>query len=1324
MKQLLLYLSLLLAVNFTARAQQANIWYFGDKAGLNFNNTPPTALTNSQMYTHEGCSTASDSLGNLLFYTDGIKVWNKNHQVMPNGSGLMGHESSTHSAIVIPKPGSNTIYYIFTADANENLGAGGYRYSVLDMTLNGGLGDITAIKNILLYAPSSEKLTAASHANGIDTWIITKEPNNFTFRVYLVTCNGIDMNPVVSTVAPITGTTLGFWSGCIKVSPDGSKIVNARNLEGRWDLFKFNNASGQISDRILMDKPTPQVGMYGVEFSPNSQLVYLNGTYTYQYKVDILDSTTISNSKYQVDSVFVQHVALQLGPDGRIYSNTYPNTSVIANPNQYGIGCNYLEQSISLNGRNGLDGFPTFFGRLVTNYNVDFTYNYLPDCKTVVFSGTSNVPGPLTWTWDFGDGNSGTGQNITHVFPSTPNQFTVTLTINNPNVCGGNSGRAKIISFNRVAPTAKFGFTTSCNDLAVAFHDSSTIGAGANIISYNWNFGDGNTSILQSPTHTYASYGTYTVRLIVESDDQCNSKDTMTKVVNVAAKPLANFSFTNACYTQPFQFTDLSSIAAGAISTWYWSFGDGNTSSLQSPVHNYTNAGTYTVKLAVTSQFNCVSDTMQAFVVAGAKPAVNFVLPAVCLLDASANFINSTSIADTCALSYLWNFDDPNATPPNPNTSTLVNPTHQYSLAALYNVKLIATSSLGCIDSITKPFTVNGAVPRSNFIVSTPATLCSNKDIEIKDSSYVDFGNITKLIIDWGDGNTTTDNSPGQMPNGKFYYHRYANFGTPAFKTFTIQMYAYSGIVCVDVHAKQITINASPEILFNNIPEVCNEAVPFNITQASEIWGLTGNGSYSGPGITNGPAGTFNPSLLVPGTYPITYTFITNFGCRADSVRPITINPTPRSSFSFTHGCLPNAGIQFTSTATLPGGNGNALQHLWNFGDPLAGPGNPNTSNAMNPSHVYHALNTYSVQLQTISPKGCVHDTVISIYPNISIFPQPDADFKIDSMKTICAGSPVYFINQSTGGGQPITQYQWTFGDGGLSSAVNPTHTYSTQGNYTVSLWLQNQKGCISDTATINVTVQSIPKANFRFDSTCFGKPVQFTDISTDSLGAISMWDWNMGNGNTSTLQNPVATYSSYLPFTVTLKVTTSNGCVSAPVNKTFTIKKVNVFAGRDTSIVKGQPLQLQATGANAYTWTPITGLNNNTIANPIAVLYNTYQTYYLKGITTEGCQGFDTINIKVFARADVYVPNAFTPNKDGLNDYLHPICIGIKQLNYFKIFDRWGNTVFESRSQTSKWDATLKGIDVPNGNYVWIAEAITFDGTLIQRKGSVMVIR
>lgn len=1324
MKKTIITLWILFQFIFAGNAQQANYWYFGYKAGLNFNTSPPTPLADGELSTNEGCSAISDNLGNLLFYTDGRKVWNKNHLVMPNGDGLMGHTSSTHSAIVIPKPGSSTIYYLFTADADENLFVNGYRYSEVDITLNGGLGDINANKNILLFAPGTEKMTAASHANGIDIWLITKELNNHVFRSYKITCNGIDNTPVMSTVTAITASTYGYKTGCIKVSPDGTKIASGRNGEGKLDIFKFDNSTGIISDRILITQNAPPLtGSYGIEFSPNSQLLYATGTYTWQYKLDVYDSAAIFDTRYQVESVFVQHGAIQLGPDNKIYCNTFPNTSVINNPNQYGIGCNYTAQAIQL-GRDGRTGLPTIFGRLVTNYNVDYTYITDPDCKTVHFSATTSIPGPVTWQWDFGDGNTGTGQNITHVFPNSANTFTVTLTINNNTVCGGNSIRSKVITFDRVPATSNFGYTTSCGNLAVNFHDSSTIAAGGTIVSYKWDFGDGFTSFLQNPSHTYLNYGTYTVKLIIESADACHSKDTLSKVVTIAAKPVSSFSFIAGCISQAVQFTDNSSIVLGNITSWRWYFGDGNTSAIQSPSHSYALAGTYIVKLVTTSQLNCISDTFQLPVTVGAVPIADYSVPGVCLLDSYASFTNTSSTNDGSILSYQWNFNDPNANAGNPNTSVLINPTHQYSAAAVYNVQLITTSSLGCKDTIVKPFTVNGATPKAHFSLMNSGQLCSNSDVIIKDSSSVDFGNITKLSIDWGDGNVTIDNNPAQIPNGSLFSHRYSNFNTPTTRTFTITMKSYSGVVCVDTYSKNIIINASPAIRFDPIPDLCKESIPILITQASVLWALTGTGTYSGNGITNPATGLFNPALVDSGNHLISWSFTSTAGCRTDSTKYIRINPTPRSSFSYIHGCLPNAGIQFSSTATIPGGSGSALQHLWNFGDAGAGTGNPNTSGSINPMHIYHTLDTFAVQLQTISVHGCKHDTVIKLYPNIDIYPQPKASFIIDSLHAICSGSPIHFIDQSNNGGQPVSQYYWNFGDGNLSATQNAIHTYNTHGNFTVSHWLMNAKGCYSDTIAKPIIVHSIPKAGFVFDSTCFGKPVQFTDISTNALGAISAWDWNLGNSNISTVQNPVAPYQNYQAFTVNLKVSTSNKCNSSPVSKTFTLRRVNIFAGNDTSIARNQPLQLLATGAANYLWTPANGLNNSNIYNPVTVLNNSYQTYYVRGTTSEGCIGFDTINIKVFDKADIYVPTAFSPNGDNLNDFLQPICIGIRQLNYFNIYNRWGKLVFSTKNQYDNWDGKINGIPVPISTLVWIGEAIGFDGKLMQRKGTITLIR
>ena len=138
---------------------EANVWYFGENAGLDFNSGTPVALTNGALVTNEGCASISDSVGNLLFYTDGVTVYNNNHTIMPNGNGLNGDSSSTHSAIIVPKPGNNDEYYIFTVDRGGQ--SDGLQYSQVNMNLDNGLGDVVSgMKNVFLVAPTTEKVTA------------------------------------------------------------------------------------------------------------------------------------------------------------------------------------------------------------------------------------------------------------------------------------------------------------------------------------------------------------------------------------------------------------------------------------------------------------------------------------------------------------------------------------------------------------------------------------------------------------------------------------------------------------------------------------------------------------------------------------------------------------------------------------------------------------------------------------------------------------------------------------------------------------------------------------------------------------------------------------------------------------------------------------------------------------------------------------------------------------------------------------------------------------------------------------------------------------
>ncbi|HEU4789552.1 MAG TPA: hypothetical protein VFS71_07710, partial [Flavobacterium sp.] len=234
----------LLLISFISYSQgEANIWYFGNHAGLDFNSGSPVVLTDGQLNTYEGCATIANAAGQLLFYTDGITVWNRNHQVMSNGIGLLGDSSSTQSAIIVPKPDSPFIYYIFTV---TELGyPNGVRYSEVDLSLNGGLGDITQNKNILLVTPACEKITAVKNANGKDYWVVVHGYGNNSFLSYKITDTGLNLTPVISNVGSIIEIDKDYTVGYLKFSPDGTKLICVNN-KLNVELFDFDSTTGLI----------------------------------------------------------------------------------------------------------------------------------------------------------------------------------------------------------------------------------------------------------------------------------------------------------------------------------------------------------------------------------------------------------------------------------------------------------------------------------------------------------------------------------------------------------------------------------------------------------------------------------------------------------------------------------------------------------------------------------------------------------------------------------------------------------------------------------------------------------------------------------------------------------------------------------------------------------------------------------------------------------------------------------------------------------------------------------------------------------------------
>lgn len=355
--------------------QETNIWYFGTNAGITFASNPPTALTNGALSTGEGCATICDATGNLLFYTDGVTVYNKIHLIMDNGFGLHGNVSSTQSAIILPKPGSSNIYYIFTTDV-ENMNNYGLQYSVVDINMNGGLGKVIS-KNTLIIQPTSEKVTVVKHSNNASYWVVTHGVFNNNFYSFLVTSNGINTTPVISTVGSYQNSGLKLI-GYLKATFDNQKLASAKNDGGELELFDFDNATGMVSNPILL---SINEEFYGVEFSSDNSKMYVSvvsPSIIYQFD---LNAANIAASKNAINYGPLGGGALQMGKNEKIYYIEWFNDSlsVINNPNN--INCNFVSNAVYLGGKNGRIGLPNFVPSLIIS-------NCKPNAQTSISDTT------------------------------------------------------------------------------------------------------------------------------------------------------------------------------------------------------------------------------------------------------------------------------------------------------------------------------------------------------------------------------------------------------------------------------------------------------------------------------------------------------------------------------------------------------------------------------------------------------------------------------------------------------------------------------------------------------------------------------------------------------------------------------------------------------------------------------------------------------------------------------------------------------------------------------------------------------------------------
>lgn len=404
LKLVLLVVGLLFQYAAVAQPQYSH-WYFGAGAGVRFTKDSVYSITDSKIIASEGCAAISDRNGNLLFYTDGITVYNALHQVVPGGNGLWGNPSTTQVALIVPYPKRANQWFIITADAN--FANKGICYTHIQMDFSGHSGLILD-KNVQILTPSAEKLTATQHANGRDFWLVAHGAGNNRYHSFLIDSNGVHWDASVKSDVGISHTVT--WNaanavGGIKISPDGKKMAAAILGENAFELYDFDAATGKVSNAITFQDSIKFANAYSVEFSPDSRILYLSATgYKKIHQIFLQGSTAEKLLQNAIEIPLSQsegNTSLQLGPDGKLYIGRAGDyLSAIAFPAALYPYCEVEERSIDLKGKSCYLGLPNNF---YYEYVPGFRFENTCEGDSTLFVITTPVFDSAVW--NFGEGN-------------------------------------------------------------------------------------------------------------------------------------------------------------------------------------------------------------------------------------------------------------------------------------------------------------------------------------------------------------------------------------------------------------------------------------------------------------------------------------------------------------------------------------------------------------------------------------------------------------------------------------------------------------------------------------------------------------------------------------------------------------------------------------------------------------------------------------------------------------------------------------------------------------------------------------------------------
>ncbi|HWK05540.1 MAG TPA: PKD domain-containing protein [Puia sp.] len=782
------------------------------------------------------------------------------------------------------------------------------------------------------------------------------------------------------------------------------------------------------------------------------------------------------------------------------------------------------------------------------NPKPDFTASDTIGCFPLKIQFTNLTPAPgnavsqFQWKWDFGDGNISTLPNPGHTYGNAGN-FTVTLQVTTDHGCGQTAGKRQYI---RIAAGVKAGFTDTrgrnCQaPVQVQFVNGSD---GPGTLSYNWDFGDGSSSSLESPAHIYSANGTYTATLIASSSAGC--RDTLKKVnlFSIGGEIARFVSPDGICTGLSFGVNNTSYPSPSSVR---WDFGDGTLSTAAAPSKTYSSPGIYTIRL-VDSFPNCIDSARRPIRV---MPRLSASFTArdlySCHVPFVAHFTSNAALGTVC----LWDFGDG-------GTGTGPNPAHTYTSSGLFTVRLAISGPNGCPDTLTKPdyihiqppqIDIQGLPVRGCF----PLTITPTALVRVADDSVA-------YRWDFGDGSGSLLAAPVKT---------YSAAGD-----YTVRLVIRTAGGCMDsvVIPAAVLASQKPRVKFTADPlDACrSRAVRFvNLSiPAGDQWAWDfGDGGVSGlsdPVHLYGDTGYFKVSMVV-----------LNKGC-ADTLsadRSVHISP-PVARFTTGFNCTDKYTRLFTENSI----GAQSLQ--WDFGDGA-------TSTEPHPAHHYSQKGIYRVKL-VVTHDACVD----SSFQNMFI-----ADEHLDFQATeteICKGSPQTF---SLSGMNPVytAGVLWNFGDGVTSSvAGNIAHTYTRAGWYTVLLIFTDVNGCRDSVIRRRYVHVNGPTADFGVQgAVCIKGAVELRDRSVpDSTHTIIQWAWDFGDGTVSTYSSPPFThvYTSAGRYTIGLKITDANGCMDSLVKRQVILvsNPRAAFAASDSNTCPGKVILFSDSSAGPglqYEW-------------------------------------------------------------------------------------------------------------------------------------------